>query len=228
MLSLWIASLVAPAIGILLIRKGALTVGPYATLLDDVPGNELLARTLAYFPPLRLPEFALGILVGHALRCAPSRPRSTTVDTVRELGLLSALLGCSWVLGTGPIGEFCGIKLADRIVIESGAMAPLFALIVWQLARGHGLLRQLLSGTALVTLGEASYGLYILQEPVVVWSSALLKRLVPNFNIHAGLFFWGYFALLTAVSLLVYLAVERPLRKRIMSRLTPNTSNRAH
>jgi peptidoglycan/LPS O-acetylase OafA/YrhL len=221
---LWFAGISAPAIGIQLVRRGMFASGFYSTLLDDVPGSELLARALAYFPLLRLPEFAMGIIVGHGLRKAPVRSRSIVVDTLREFGLLCATLLCSWMLGSGLVGKLCGLGIANRIAIESGTMAPIFAVIVWQLARGNGLARRLLSVPAIVALGEASYALYILQEPVVVWTTAVLKRLTPDFSVHSGSFFLGYLLLLTSVSLLVHRTVEQSFRKRILAWLAPGTA----
>jgi peptidoglycan/LPS O-acetylase OafA/YrhL len=218
-LLLWAAGLTLPALGIAALRAGWLPAGPVATLTDDVSGSEMLARTLTYFPPFRLPEFALGIVVGHALRCTPARPRSTGLDTLCELGLAGALIACVWALGAGLPAKLSGVPLADRIAIESGALAPIFAVTVWQLARGRGLLQRVLSGRVLLLLGEASYALYILQEPVVVWMTALLKRLSPAMAAHWNVLFWVYAAVLVLLSVLMHRAVELPVRARLSARL---------
>jgi peptidoglycan/LPS O-acetylase OafA/YrhL len=209
------ATLTIPVLGIAALRAGLLPAGPVATLTDDVSGSEMFARTLSYFPPLRLPEFALGIVVGHALRGTPAGPRSTSLDTVCEIGLACALIVCAQALGSGLPGKRSGVPLADRIAIESGALAPIFALTVWQLARGRGLAQRILSGRALVMLGEASYALYILQEPVLVWTTALLKRSAPEIIANWNVFFWVYAGLLVLLSLLMHRAVELPVRERL-------------
>ena len=214
-LLLWAAGLTPPLLGIAALRAGFLPAGPFATLADDVSGSEMLARTLSYFPPFRLPEFALGIVLGHALRCTPARPRSVALDTVCEIGIGSALIICARALGSGLAGQLFSVPLADRIAIESGVLSPIFAVLVWQLARGRGLMQRMLSRRAALLLGEASYALYILQEPVVVWTTALLKRSAFAMAANWNGWFWGYFGLLVLLSLVVHRALELPLRARL-------------
>jgi len=213
-------SLLPSLAGLAALRAGLVSSAPFPTLLDEVPGSELLARTLSYFPPLRLCEFLLGVAVGHALRRTPARTqRSRAADTLRELVLSGALLGCALALGSGLPGHLTGVRLADRIAIEGPLLAPLFALLVWQLARGQGVLCLLLSGRALGAMGEASYALYILQEPVVVWTTAILKRASPALAQRWDLLFWGYAALLIGASLLVHRWLELPARTVLTARL---------
>ena len=104
-----------------------------------------------------VPEFALGIVLGHALRRTPDRPRSFVVDSLREASLAGALLLCTFALGSGLASRALGVALADRIAIESGILAPIFALLVWQIARGQGLLQKLLSGS---------------RSPCIAWSGS--------------------------------------------------------
>ncbi|MEO6238617.1 MAG: acyltransferase [Vicinamibacterales bacterium] len=218
-LSLWGAGLILPALGVAALRANIVAGGTIATLTHDVSGAEMLARTLSYFPPIRLPEFALGIVIGHALRQTPPRVRSMPVDTLREALLAGALIICALALGSGVLSRVLGIPLADRIAIESGLLAPLFGLSVWQLARGRGGLQRILSSRPAVVLGEASYAMYILQEPVVVWSTALLKRSAPSVAANWTVVFWVYFVLLVLVSMLVVRSVERPARA-VLARMT--------
>ena len=215
----WAIGLAAPAAGIVALRRGWVPVGPFATLTRDADGAELLCRTLSYLPPLRLPEFALGIVVGHSLRRTPPRPRTGAQDTIYELALICVLLACTWALGSGLAARLFGLSLATRIAIEGGALSPLWALWVWQLARGRGLAVRFLSRPALQLLGEASYAIYVLQDPVVVWTTGTLKRSAPALIAHWNLVFWAYLALLIALSLALHRLVETPLRVRWTSRM---------
>ena len=52
---------------------------------------------------------------------------------------------------------------------RTGALGPVFALLILYLARGGGLLSRVLAWPVLIRLGEASYALYILQEPLWNW-----------------------------------------------------------
>jgi peptidoglycan/LPS O-acetylase OafA/YrhL len=223
MLLLSTVALIASAAGIAALRAGWISPAAFPTLLEDIPGSELLARTLSYFPPLRLCEFLLGVAVGHALRKTAVRPRAVAADTLRELLLAGGLFGCATALGSGLASRLSGVALADRIAIEGPLLGPLFALLVWQLARGDGLLRRALSGRLLQALGEASYALYVLQEPLVVWTTAILKRVSPALAARWDLLFWGYAALLVATSLAVHRWIELPARAALASRLQRQT-----
>jgi peptidoglycan/LPS O-acetylase OafA/YrhL len=197
----WSAGLIPPLAGIALLKAGLLPRGPFATLTINAGAPELLCRALAYFPPFRLPELILGIVIGHGLRATPVRKRSVANDNLREGLLTAATLAAAWLLGSGLASEFFEVPLADRIFIEGGILSPIFGLWVWQLARSEGLLKRLLSQKPFLILGEASYALYILQDPVVTFFSGAMKRLT-----HApwSQLFWLYFALLIAISLLVH------------------------
>jgi peptidoglycan/LPS O-acetylase OafA/YrhL len=216
----WTAGLAAPAVGIAALRLGWVPSGPFATITEDVGGGELLCRALSYFPPLRLPEFVLGIALGHALRRTPAPTHSPAVDTIYELALGGALLACAWVLGSELPARLLGVPLVTRITVEGGLLSPLCALWVWQLARGRGVAARLLSRPAFLLLGEASYALYVLQEPVLVWLTGTLKRMAPSLMARWNLTFWAYLVLLIAVSIAVHRRVETPLRTRWTARFS--------
>ena len=97
--------------------------------------------------------------------------------------------------------------------VEGGVLSPLLALWVWQLARGRGLLVQLFSTNVLRLLGEASYALYVMQEPILIYVTGSLKRLAPVVAARWDLAFWGYLALLILLSLAIHLFWETPLRR---------------
>jgi peptidoglycan/LPS O-acetylase OafA/YrhL len=108
-----------------------------------------------YNPVVRLPEFVLGMLLGHVyLERKRARAPSLAFSGLPEL--VSALIL---------------VKLAFRphdlyLVIHNGGLAPLFLVLILALAEGGGPLVRLLSTPAFVLLGDASYALYILHEPI--------------------------------------------------------------
>ena len=220
---LWIPTLLPTLLGVAWVALAGAPEGPFRTALEPVAGEEMLRRTLTYFPPLRLAEFAMGVVLGHSLRKtalgALERGGGWVRDTLRELGLLLALFAAATALGGGLAGRLTGVDpLATRLSVESGILSPLFALLVWQLARGQGLLQRFLSRAPLLALGEASYGLYILQEPVLVWFSAALKRGLPFLASRWELGFVLYALLLVVLSLLTHRFIEIPVRKALLAR----------
>lgn len=233
--ALWIAALFPTVFGVSALYLDAVPEGPFATSLEAVSGQEMLRRTFTYFPPLRLAEFAMGIVLGHALRRTaelesrqgPSGPeapaRSVLTDTLKEVGLLAAICGAATLLGAGLLERLTGVALATNMSIESGVLSPLFALLVWQLARGRGAVQRFLSRAPLLALGEASYGLYILQEPVFVWFSAASKRVFPVTAAGWELGFLVYSVLLVGLSLVVHRFIELPVRGALLARWTPRT-----
>jgi peptidoglycan/LPS O-acetylase OafA/YrhL len=105
------------------------------------------------FPPLRLPEFALGVASGRLLL---SGRLPTDQKWLRRSGALAFLLifmlpACAGVL--------------PAIVVETTLGAPLFALAILAVASGALPTPRWLSGSTLVLLGRASYAVYIVHQP---------------------------------------------------------------
>lgn len=170
--------------------------------------DQWLAAIVRYHPLLRVSEFILGILLGHALRRAPAAaPSSIFAATSHECFAL-AMLGLAVMLLSRPD--------AASLWLDSAICAPLFALLVWELARGRGLLARALSTHVLVELGEASYPLYILQEPVGSFATAVLKRLGTPSHVQAI----GAVAVVTIVAVTLHRSFEPRARSWVMSWLT--------
>jgi peptidoglycan/LPS O-acetylase OafA/YrhL len=122
-----------------------------------------LERFLGFSPIARLPEFLIGVCLGHWLRARRSTP-SVGQAAMLEVAVVASLL-LAWIgLGANP-----GAKLW----LDSGLLAPLFVALIATLALGVGPLARFLSIRPLQVLGEASYAMYILQEPVLIWALRL-------------------------------------------------------
>ena len=148
---------------------------PVVVLLADLTGSPFLlvqvpagsggldvqtwiVRFAGFSPIARLPEFLIGICVGYWL--TTSRPSmSSPGATWLEMGTVAGLT-CAW-LGLGTSAD-------SKIWLDSGLLAPLFALLLIALALGSGLFARLLALRPFQVLGEASYAIYILQEPVLI------------------------------------------------------------
>ena len=180
---LWILALLAPFL--LWIIKGT-TGQPSRT--------DHLQMAVEFTPLLRLPEFAMGILLGRAYVLGRfQRLNGNLLTTVAFVAILTILAFCPNL---------------PHPLLANGLLAPLFALLIVGLALGGGPLAWFLARPFTVTLGEASYGIYILQIPLAL----LIKRPPPYYSVKMLCL---YCALLVLCSLLSWRFVESPLRKKI-------------
>ena len=192
----WLLSLTAPVL--LFLFKGT-------TGAPDIDHRLLMA--VEFTPLLRLPEFAVGILLGRAYRLGlPFRLRGGVTSYCAMAAILAILAFCPSI---------------PHAMLATGLLLPLFALLVLALAQGQGWLAHVLSTRTLVVLGEASYGIYILQIPV-----AYVLRVPPP---HTSLRTFGvYCVILLATSVISWRFVETPLRgwlRRTLMRETPAPSS---
>jgi peptidoglycan/LPS O-acetylase OafA/YrhL len=160
---LWLVTLVPPALvtWALASRAGwldaALPTGP-----GGLPVREWLVRLGGFSPLARLPEFVAGMVLGQQVRArlAAAGPLGPGASAALEVGAVALLTGALVALGAWD---------GSKPWLDSGLLWPLFALLLCALALGQGPLGRLLASPALQRLGEASFALYILQEPVAIW-----------------------------------------------------------
>jgi peptidoglycan/LPS O-acetylase OafA/YrhL len=166
-------------------------------------GVALIRKIVAYYPLpfVHVPQFLFGVVLG--VRFA--RERGWTGRHYRAATLSSAaVIVTLMVLAESPH--------VPRGLLEDGLLAPLFGALIYGLACGGGRLALFLSLPWLVTLGDASYALYILQVPVHDWAIRL-HSFNPNRSVHV----LAYLAALVAISLAVHRFVERTGRQLILS-----------
>jgi peptidoglycan/LPS O-acetylase OafA/YrhL len=180
---------------------------PHAELAE-IGSSEFAIRNWAYFwPLLRIPEFILGVVVG--LEFLKPRRRRIPVWCAPV-----ALAGVGLLMCTTPDGY--------QVFLHNSLLAPLFGVVIYGLATSEGRASRILSTTWFVLLGESSYALYILHVPLEA-ITAMLWRKCGLGQIGAA-FFCFYLACAILASILVFLQVETPLRKRIKKAFsTPQT-----
>jgi len=145
-------------------------------------------------PLLRLPEFVVGIALGRAFL---SRRRTLAPAAANALAAIGTLAVVAIVLASGHVPRY----------FLHALLLPAFALLLWAVASGGA---RPLGSPALRLLGEASYGLYLLQMPL--------------FQALAGKYEWslarmvGFFALLVALSIAVHFTVEKPAQRWLVAR----------
>jgi peptidoglycan/LPS O-acetylase OafA/YrhL len=159
--------------------------------------TSLLANFFRYVPPLALPQFAFGVVLGHMHTKGLGAPR--LIASVYYPSLI--LLG--WALCSDAI---------PYLFLHNGALLPLFAAIILYHADDSA---SWLGRRSFTALGEASYALYMLHLPVWGYVKATLERTGRD---PFALWVFPAYALLTiAVSLIVFAWFEVPARRWLMS-----------
>jgi peptidoglycan/LPS O-acetylase OafA/YrhL len=166
----------------------------------------LWVAALKFLPLFHLPEFVIGICTGVIFihrRAVDSRRRSVAWIT---------LLAAAAIAGT--------LAVSDRIpflFLQGGVLALPFAVFIYGLAFGRGLLAKALSTRAAQVLGGASYSLYLLHVPLGGYLTLGGKKL--GLVSRPG---WGgvtvYVAVAIGAALAVFLLVEEPARRWLRAR----------
>jgi peptidoglycan/LPS O-acetylase OafA/YrhL len=170
---------------------------------------------LNFNPIMRLPEFAGGVILGLLFLQRRSRDRSGAP------GWMPKLISTCAILLT--LGVMAIPNLAPYPFLHNGAFFPLWCLLIYSLACSN-LFATSARFPILLTLGEVSYGMYILQQPISNYVKlALLK--VGHVSIKGDYpniaWLMVYLAALTIVSYFSYYRIEAPARSWIRRRLDP-------
>ncbi len=165
-----------------------------------------LVRDVVRFTPIfHLPQFLMGAVTGILFLRAgeTSQPASWPL---RGLGLAAFAL---------ILISIATVNL-DYALVNNGLFAPLFAIIIYTLARDRGLMARVFSFRPLVVLGEASYAMYILQYPLAGWYSRLRGGTWMTTRLSVGVLTL-YVVLLIGLSLSSFYLLETPMRRRILA-----------
>lgn len=182
----------------------------YLLLRPDGPGAELLAHeprwleALKFHPLARGGEFVAGVALGLLHRRGLAVPRRAGGPlALAAFGL--ALAGLAW--GGLPY-----------VLLHNGLLVPLFVAALLGLATGHGRVARALSSRPAQVLGDASFALYVLQEPLWRWAEVLFRErgtpASPAFVVAFAIF-------AVACSIGVARWVERPARRVLRTALGP-------
>lgn len=155
--------------------------------------NQLDSIGANYFiiPVVRLPEFSYGVMLGVMHRKFTPRPFPI---------LLNFCFVAIFVL-----------LLASRSTWVAPAIAILAGIAIFLIPNSlrQSNLRAILTNRWMLLLGGSSYALYILQLPVhliVHWALDGYSKTIATFV---------YLPIMIAISIVVYLAIEEPLRRSI-------------
>lgn len=183
-------------------------------LADFAFGREYTFPLCYISPALRLPEFFLGMVLGAALRQLPAQtPRS-----VLWLGLPVAAV----FLASLNQAHQAGLWIRANIIV-----VPALAWLIYATAR-HEILRPAVTRgicwRLLHYLGEASYCLFVVQMPVLLWFAQIKREghAIARWAHAAPVTAWcAGLAFLLLISVVLHEIVEKPLRKRLLARFAP-------
>lgn len=147
-----------------------------------------------YFPLFHINEFIIGNIAGFFYLRA-DKQRNYDVSIILLFTILIVFL-----------------SLKTIINYHDGLVAIIFAPLILLLALNNGKITQIFNNRYLIILGEASYGIYILQACIINYCLSTFKRL--HFNNEAG-HFYCYLVILLITSITCYLLIEVPARNWI-------------
>lgn len=184
----------------------------HASWLDD----SFWLRILYCNPVFRLPEFLMGVALGKLFLL---RTRHGGTSGVK---LWSPRPGVTAGLALAGVFVVLGIAAIRIQVLECAVLDGFFALLIYSLAFGQGRIAAFFSLPTLILLGEASYAVYILHNPIWHYMSYPLKHvhLGSGLLIDSPVFFLLYLGVTIAISIVCLNVVEQPARRALRRVLT--------
>jgi peptidoglycan/LPS O-acetylase OafA/YrhL len=157
---------------------------------------------VSYFPILFLPHFVFGIGLSRSF----SEAGGSRVGAIRALSILCSVLLVILFSMRSQVPEW---------LVSDVVLVPFFGAVIYGAACSTGTVASILSTDTFVLLGESSYALYILHVPLWSWWRYAGRQagVQLGYWIHPGLFV----VVMLAISCAVFLWLERPARRWILS-----------
>lgn len=172
----------------------------YYYLSPHYPGYDSLERYfLYYFPFLHLQTFCIGLLFGKYF--LDNYQKISKNYDFAILGIFSA----SMVL----------VYLMDGLFLHNGIFALNFGLLILLVASNTGKLTQWFNKKPLIYLGEISFSMYLLQNPVYIVLRKIFTIIWGGGEYNKYLFFFIGFFTLIIISHFAYKYIEVPMRDKI-------------
>lgn len=159
-----------------------------------------------FCPLVRWPEFVFGVALGALYQRLPAGRRLERWAT--PLLLAVAVVGGAILLASRHI---------PYTLLHDGTLVPLYAATVWALSCAGGPLQRALGWRPLTTLGNASFALYVLQVPVMMWLMILTGR--SYHDAPSAPFTALFVVLMIAVAIAAQRGFERPAQAWLRARL---------
>ncbi len=188
------------------------TFGPAASTATDY--NDSLLRWLLYFNPLaRLAEFCIGVAVAVAFMQREPRATNGAAASWTTFAVIVAVVAVHLWLYSGAAGDVLIGRVASQLY------APLVGIMMYCIVRDITPWSRVLSMPLMVSLGQASYSIYLLHE---IFPSAYKRLGIAATDPVAAWALWAVtLALLALVSRVSYLVIESPARRVLRRLLAP-------
>jgi peptidoglycan/LPS O-acetylase OafA/YrhL len=158
----------------------------------------LTAWALKYYPPVRMVDFLVGLLLGIAFL---RRGRETWFGTPLEVSALASV-----------VAMIAALPFLPESMRFSGAMMPLWGLMIFAYAVQRGAISRLLSRPWFIRLGEASFAFYMVHYVVLLAENRFFGWSNVAVSLAIGL------SASIAASFILLRCVEVPMRRWITSR----------
>jgi len=162
-----------------------------------------MRETLGYSPIFHLNAFLLGVSGGIWYLTSNTQQLRQRINTILLIGAFSIVLV---LLSLRDLTHL----LPRTFSMDNGLLAPFFLIIILTLAVDTTPLSKWMSHPWLVTLGDASYALYILHVPVR-W---LVERFIQSLGVSIphNTMYGIYIPFIITLSVFVFKYIERPAR----------------
>ncbi len=158
-------------------------------------------KNISYHPIMHLNEFLVGNLAGLIFM------KKQINDQRNYLPIILLLIASLILL----------FKFRMGLMFHNGFLAIIFVPLILYLSLSKDIITKAISGKGFIFLGEISFSIYILQNPV--WTIFSDYRMKKYFGLHKEFDFTSSFLIrlfiLIALSSLIYIYFERPLRNKI-------------
>lgn len=159
------------------------------------------------FPPLRVFEFAFGVLLG----------RWFTLNRTPLARLSAVSAGTGAAAGLVGVAILTSVPILPEAIGQTGILLPAQGVLILFLALGNHPIGRLLAWGPIRFLGGASYAIYLLHLPLFVYFRNAIYRASWAPSPEA---FAAYLLVVVATAALVFRGYEEPLRRFIRRRWT--------